>query len=82
VTRSHLLLDALHIIVNGRPMDTLFLFWPLTVPPEPLGLPPGEFFLHYLWSPSFFLELLVWAAFLAVVAAEWPAWRQTASEDG
>jgi len=77
---SHLLLDALHIVINGRPMDTLFLLWPLAVPPDPLGLPPGEFFLQYLWTPSFFLETVIWAAFLAVVASEWSRWRNAVSE--
>jgi hypothetical protein len=59
---SHLLLDALHIVVNGRPDDALFLGWPLTVPATPLGIPPGEFLLYYLWTPSFFLEVTLWLA--------------------
>lgn len=76
----HLLLDAVHIVVNGRPGDVLFLFWPVTAPPNPLGIPPGEFFIHYLWSPSFFLEFLIWAALAAVVVSEWPRWRSAVSE--
>ncbi|WP_277556198.1 metal-dependent hydrolase [Halobaculum limi] len=67
---SHLFLDAFHIVLNGRAEDTLFLGWPVTSPPTPLGIPPGEFFLYYLWSPSFFVELGIWAA-LAVVLAQW-----------
>jgi hypothetical protein len=59
---SHLLLDAGHILVNGRPDDARFLGWPLTGPATPLGIPPGEFFLYYLWTPSFFLEVLLWLA--------------------
>jgi len=59
---SHLLLDAGHILVNGRPDDALFLGWPLTVPATPLDIPPGEFFLYYLWTPSFFLEAILWLA--------------------
>lgn len=58
----HLFMDALHIVINGRPTDALFLFWPLVVPPTPLAIPPGEFFWYYLWSPSFFLEVVIWAA--------------------
>ncbi len=65
---SHLLLDALHIVVNGRPSDALFLGWPLVVPPDPLAIPPGAFVAYYLWSPSFFLEFLIWGG-LAVVLA-------------
>lgn len=64
---SHLLLDALHIVINGRPTDAYFLAWPLLEPPTPLAIPPGEFFWYYLWSPSFFLEIGIWL-FAAVVA--------------
>jgi len=58
---SHLCLDALHIVVNGRPGDVVFLAWPLVTPTDPLALPPGSFFSHYLGTPSFFLELALWA---------------------
>ncbi|WP_123619241.1 metal-dependent hydrolase [Halorubrum sp. CSM-61] len=58
---SHLFLDALHVVLNGRPGDALFLGWPLVVPPDPLAMPPGEFLVYYLWSPSFVLECVFWA---------------------
>lgn len=64
---SHLLLDALHVVVNGRPLDALFLGWPLVVPPDPLAVPPGEFVLVYLWTPSFLLEGVIWAALAAAL---------------
>jgi hypothetical protein len=73
---SHLLLDALHIIVNGRPTDALFLGWPLVVPPDPLAIPPGDFVFFYLWSPAFYLEFLVWGALAAVLA------RRVVGSDG
>lgn len=57
---SHLLLDAIHVVVNGRPMDALFLFWPVALPPDPLRLAPIPFALQYLWTPSFFLEVGIW----------------------
>lgn len=57
---SHLSLDALHVVVNGRPLDALFLAWPVAVPPDPLGLAPLPFALQYLWSPAFFLEVAIW----------------------
>lgn len=69
---SHLLLDAGHVIINGRAGDALFLLWPLALPPDPLALPPGAFFVYYLWSPSFFVEVAVWAG-AAVLAVR--AWR-------
>lgn len=64
---SHIALDVVHVIVNGRPADALFAFWPLTSPLDPLGLPPGAFVGHYLGSPAFFLEVAVWMT-LATVA--------------
>ena len=72
---SHLVLDALHIVVNGRPTDAYFLTWPLIEPPTPLAIPPGEFFWYYLWSPSFFLEVGIWL-FAAVVAVRWLRGRE------
>jgi len=65
---SHLLLDALHVVVNGRAGHALFLFWPVTVPADPLAIPPGSFFLYYLWTPSFFLEGCLWIALAGVIA--------------
>jgi hypothetical protein len=64
---SHLALDAVHIVINSRPTDALFLVWPLAVPPTPLALPPVEFFWFYLWSPSFVLEIGIWLAFAATL---------------
>jgi hypothetical protein len=64
---SHLVLDALHVVINGRPGAALFLGWPLVSPTDPLGIPPGEFFLFYLWTPSFFVEVVIWVALIAVL---------------
>jgi hypothetical protein len=78
---SHLLLDALHVLVNGRPADALFLAWPVILPPDPLGIPPGAFFWHYLWSPSFYLELVVWAVLTVVLGRELLASRRHGPTD-
>lgn len=64
---SHLLLDAVHVVLNGRPWDVLSLGWPVTISPEPLGIPPGDFFFYYLGTPSFLLEVVFWLALLAVL---------------
>ena len=64
---SHLTLDAAHIVINGRPSDALFLAWPVVISPDPLALPPLAFVSYYLWSPSFFIEVLVWLAVGALV---------------
>ncbi|TQQ79080.1 metal-dependent hydrolase [Halonotius roseus] len=64
---SHLFLDALHVVINGRPSDALFLGWPVVSPPNPPAIPPGEFFWYYLGSPSFYLEVLLWLAVAALV---------------
>lgn len=68
---SHLLLDAFHVIVNGRADDALFLLWPLALPPDPLAIPPVEFLRYYLWSPSFFVEIAIWAGAVALAVRAW-----------
>jgi hypothetical protein len=40
----------------------VFLAWPFVVPTTPLDIPPGSFFWYYLWTPSFYLELVIWMA--------------------
>lgn len=78
---SHLVLDAVHVVVNGRPTDALFLGWPVLSPPTPLALPPGSFFWYYLGSPSFFLEVALWAVCcVVVVRAGLSAFTDGASE--
>ena len=72
---SHVLLDAGHVIVNGRPLDALFLGWPLVVPPDPLALGPMPFLLQYLFTPSFWSEFLIWAA------AGWALLRSRGKQD-
>jgi len=62
----HLLLDVFHVVLNGRPADAVFLAWPVLLPTDPLALPPGAFLGHYLWTPSFFVEIAIWV--VAVVA--------------
>ena len=57
---SHLVLDAVHMTVNGRPADVQFLAWPLLRHVPAVQLPPVEFMFHYLWTPSFFLEAATW----------------------
>ena len=51
---------------SGRAGDALFVLWPLSPPPDPRAIPPGEFFVYYLWSPSFFVEVAVWAGAVAL----------------
>lgn len=63
---SHLLLDAGHVVLNGRAIDALFLGWPAVVPPDPLALPPVAFARFYIGTPSFFLECLFWVGFVTV----------------
>ncbi|MDX1747310.1 MAG: metal-dependent hydrolase [Halobacteriales archaeon] len=60
---SHLLLDAVHMVVNGRPGDLLFLAWPVIEHTPAVNLPPVEFLFAYIGTPSFYLELVIWAVF-------------------
>jgi len=78
----HLLLDAVHVVVNGRPTDAVFLLWPAVVPTDPLAIPPGSFFLYYLWSPSFVLELLIWLAAAGLLVRAWRAGRLSLGSEG
>ncbi|AXG10146.1 metal-dependent hydrolase [Haloplanus rubicundus] len=67
---SHLLLDAAHMILNGRPDDILFLAWPAVEHTPAVDLPPIEFFLQYLWTPSFYAEFVVWGLLAYVLVAD------------
>lgn len=67
---SHLLLDTVHVAVNGRPADAAFLAWPVVLPPDPLAIPPGSFFFYYVGTPSFFVEVILWTAAVVVLVRD------------
>jgi hypothetical protein len=68
---SHLALDALHMVVNGRPADTRFLAWPVVEHTPRVTLPPGQFARFYVGTPAFLLEAGFWLVVgLAVVRSE------------
>jgi hypothetical protein len=73
---GHLALDALHMVVNGRPADVRFLLWPAVRHVPAVNLPPGSFAAYYVGTPSFFLEGVVWAALLWTVGRPWLAGRR------
>lgn len=73
---SHLALDALHVGINGRPEDAIFLVWPLATPATPLKLPPGQFFVYYLWTPSFFVEVGIWVVAGVTAVLAWRRGRE------
>jgi hypothetical protein len=66
---SHLLLDALHMLLNDRPEDVLFLAWPAIEHTPAVNLPPVAFFGHYLGTPSFYAEFVVWGLLASVLVA-------------
>lgn len=76
---SHLLLDAVGLLLNGRAENVPFLLWPVLEPAEPLGLGPVAFLGHYLWTPAFYAELAVWALGVYLLARRGLAWRRTRS---
>jgi hypothetical protein len=72
---SHLALDATHVIVNARPADVRFLAWPVVEYTPAVTLPPVEFAVHYLGTPSFYVEVLIWGIFAAALycSSRWPS---------
>lgn len=57
---SHLGADAVHITLNGRPENTVFLLWPVVDSWNSIGVGPGAFFQQYIGTTSFYVELVVW----------------------
>ena len=64
---SHLLLDAFHMLLNGRPADVLFLAWPAIEHTPAVNLPPVAFVGQYVGTPSFYAEFVVWGLLAAVL---------------
>nr|WP_264475048.1 metal-dependent hydrolase [Salinirubrum litoreum] len=64
---SHLALDALHMVVNGRPGDVAFLAWPVVEHTPQVTLPPGQFAQFYVGTPAFLLEVGCWLCVGVVV---------------
>lgn len=67
---SHLLLDALHMVVNARPEDLWFLAWPLVRHTPAVHLPPLDFLFHYLGTASFYFEIVIWIVFAYVLLTD------------
>ncbi|MEZ3144290.1 hydrolase [Halobaculum sp. MBLA0143] len=67
---SHLAADALHITLNGRPANTVFLLWPIVDSWDSLDAGPGAFVVQYVGTTSFYLELLIWLSVGLLVARE------------
>lgn len=57
---SHLGADALHITLNGRPGNAVFLLWPVVSSWDSIDIGPGRFFMQYIGTTSFYLELVIW----------------------
>jgi hypothetical protein len=77
---AHLPLDALNMVLNGRPDDVWFLAWPLIEHTPSVSLPPVEFALSYLGTPSFYTEVLVWGALSAVIVERVRSRRAASAE--
>ncbi|QZA88361.1 hypothetical protein K0C01_11320 [Salinarchaeum sp. IM2453] len=57
---SHLLLDGIQMIINGRASDVQFLFWPSIQHVPEVFLPPIRFSKHYIGTPAFYTEIGIW----------------------
>lgn len=67
---SNLAIDAFQMVINGRPADVRFLRWPLIRHEPAVDMPPVEFALSYVGTPSFYVELLLWAGFCSVLVLD------------
>lgn len=56
---SHLALDALGMVVNGRAADVQFLLWPIVRHEPAVGSGPIAFLFHYVSTPSAVLDALI-----------------------
>lgn len=74
---SHLVLDAVPMVVNGRPDDVQFLLWPLVVHVPAVHLPPLAFAQYYIGTPAVLLEAGIGVVFVGVLLAEsGPGWSR------
>lgn len=67
---SHLVLDAVPMVVNGRPDDVQFLLWPVVVHLPAVHLPPLAFARHYVGTPAVLLEAGIGLLFAGVLLTE------------
>lgn len=67
---SHLFLDALNMVINGRPKHTKFLLWPVASADDPLRKPPKEFFYYYIGSRSSYIEIVIFCVFIYLFIPE------------
>jgi hypothetical protein len=65
---SHLTADAVHITLNGRPANTVFLLWPVIDSWDSLDAGPTPFFIQYIGTTSFYLEVIIWLAVATVIS--------------
>jgi len=56
---SHLALDALGMVVNGRAADVRFLLWPVVRHEPAVGAGPVAFLVHYVSTPSAALDAVI-----------------------
>jgi hypothetical protein len=63
----HILMDVLHVIVNGRRNHWKFVVWPVDFQENPMRKPPGEFFKYYIGTKSFYVEFAIWIIALILI---------------
>lgn len=59
---SHLVADALHISLNGRPENTVFLLWPVVTEWDSIDAGPVPFAVQYVGTASFYAEVVIWVS--------------------
>lgn len=66
----HILSDMINMIVNSRRNHVKFVLWPFSHHSDPLKIPPGEFYEHYKWTRSFYIEIIIWVIFLILAISK------------
>jgi hypothetical protein len=61
---THIVMDCIHVVLNGRSNHLWFLAWPVKFDPDPLQLSSDSFFRHYVGTRSFYSEFVIWSVAL------------------
>lgn len=64
----HILLDLIHVAINGRPSHWRFILWPFDFHDEPMKKPPRDFFGYYIGTRCFYVEIAIWMTIVFLIS--------------